>query len=160
MAQAQCCTLLQPRRAAACRYCSCAIFCICMCRCMRCALTHAGMLPHCVQEGLQARGFTVERLNTYNTVPVESLPAADLAAAKAACVVAFASPSAVKAWLACAGGQDVADVAIACIGAGLCKQAPAVHARSNSSVCARRTETSGPLCVQGARQLRQRRGWA
>lgn len=61
----------------------------------------------------------MDRLNTYNTVPVQSLPAADLAAAKGASVVAFASPSAIKAWLACAGGQDAADVAIACIGAGL-----------------------------------------
>lgn len=69
-----------------------------------------------MQDDLAARGFSVERLDTYNTVPVRALPAADLAAAKAAKVVAFASPSAIKAWLACAGGQDAADVAVACIG--------------------------------------------
>lgn len=70
-----------------------------------------------VQAGLTARGFTVERLNTYNTVPVEALPALELAAARGAKVWAFASPSAIKAWLACAGGQGATDVAIACIGA-------------------------------------------
>ena len=59
----------------------------------------------------------MRRLNTYNTVQVQSLPASDVAAAKQASVVAFASPSAVKAWLACVGDQDSADVAIACIGA-------------------------------------------
>ncbi|EIE21204.1 tetrapyrrole biosynthesis, uroporphyrinogen III synthase [Coccomyxa subellipsoidea C-169] len=69
-----------------------------------------------LQEGLEARGFSVRRLNTYNTVPVQSLPAADVEAAKQARVVAFASPSAVKAWLACVGDQESADVAIACIG--------------------------------------------
>jgi hypothetical protein len=72
------------------------------------------------QAGLSARGFVVRRLNTYNTVPVESLPQPALKAAKAAAVVAFASPSAVKAWMACIGGQDVADVAIACIGGSVC----------------------------------------
>lgn len=70
-----------------------------------------------VQEGLAARGFRVRRLNTYSTVQVQSLPAADVASAKSASVIAFASPSAVKAWLACMDGQDAADVTIACIGA-------------------------------------------
>ena len=69
-----------------------------------------------LQEGLQHRDFTVRRLNTYNTVPVESLAAADVAAAREGSVAAFASPSAVKSWLALVGGQDTADVAIACIG--------------------------------------------
>ena len=74
------------------------------------------MLSMLLQEGLEARGFSVVRLNTYNTVQVHSLPSADVAAAKQARVVAFASPSAVKAWLACVGDQQTADVAIACIG--------------------------------------------
>jgi uroporphyrinogen-III synthase len=69
-----------------------------------------------LQAGLSARGFTVRRLNTYNTVPVQSLPGQALDAARSAAVVAFASPSAVKAWIACVGGQDKANVAIACIG--------------------------------------------
>lgn len=72
-----------------------------------------------MQAGLNARGFSVRRLNTYNTVPVQSLPGAALIAARSASVVAFASPSAVKAWVACMGSQDQADVAIACIGAPL-----------------------------------------
>ena len=70
-----------------------------------------------MQEGLEQRGFTVRRLNTYNTVPVESLSPADVGAARSASVAAFASPSAVKSWLALVGGQDAVDVAIACIGA-------------------------------------------
>ena len=65
----------------------------------------------------------VERLNTYNTVPVQSLPAADLAIAKAAQVVAFASPSAVKAWLECAGSQAAVDMGVACIGTGVATRA-------------------------------------
>ena len=69
-----------------------------------------------LQEGLQHRDFIVRRLNTYNTVPVESLAPADVAAAQEASVAAFASPSAIKSWLALVGGQDTADVAIACIG--------------------------------------------
>ncbi|CAK0733830.1 hypothetical protein CVIRNUC_000340 [Coccomyxa viridis] len=69
-----------------------------------------------LQEGLQHRDFAVRRLNTYNTVPVESLAEADVAAAREASVAAFASPSALKSWLALVGGQDIADVAIACIG--------------------------------------------
>ena len=65
---------------------------------------------------MQHRDFAVRRLNTYNTVPVESLAEADVAAAREASVAAFASPSALKSWLALVGGQDIADVAIACIG--------------------------------------------
>jgi hypothetical protein len=70
-----------------------------------------------MQEGLEQRGFTVSRLNTYNTVPVESLSPADLDAARSASVAAFASPSAVKSWLALVGDLNAVDVAIACIGA-------------------------------------------
>lgn len=49
-----------------------------------------------LQRGLESRGFKVLRLNTYDTLPVESLNEEELAAARAAAVVAFASPSAVK----------------------------------------------------------------
>ena len=94
------------------------------------ACTHVVRL-RALQAGLSARGFAVERLNTYNTVPVQSLPAADLATATAAQVVAFASPSAVKAWLECAGSQAAADMAIACIGAG----APSQHDVHCESLC-------------------------
>ena len=69
-----------------------------------------------VQEGLELRGFQVRRLNTYNTVPVQALQPAEVKAARGACVAAFASPSAVKSWIALVGGQDTADVAVACIG--------------------------------------------
>ncbi len=58
------------------------------------------------------------RLNTYSTLPVAALPPAALARARAARVIAFASPSAIKAWLELAGvgGREVA---AACIGATL-----------------------------------------
>lgn len=69
-----------------------------------------------VQEGLEQRGFQVRRLNTYNTVPVQTLQPADVKAARGASVAAFASPSAVKSWIALVEGQATADVAIACIG--------------------------------------------
>lgn len=62
-----------------------------------------------LQEGLAARGFAVERLNTYTTLPVPrgDLPAAAVAAARRAAVVALASPSAAKAWLeVIAGGSS------------------------------------------------------
>lgn len=47
--------------------------------------------------GLASRGFTVTKLDTYETVPAE-WSAAQLAEAKAADVVTFASPSTVKVW--------------------------------------------------------------
>ena len=72
-----------------------------------------------VQEGLEQRGFKVRRLNTYNTVPVQHLQPADVEAARGASVAAFASPSAIKSWVGLMGGQDRANVAIACIGACL-----------------------------------------
>lgn len=55
-----------------------------------------------VETGLQARGFEVRRLNTYDTVPATWDETAGAAAAGAA-VVAFGSPSAVKTWAARVG---------------------------------------------------------
>jgi len=58
-----------------------------------------------LEEGLRARGFSVTRLNTYTTLPVapSALDPTALAAALDAPVIALASPSAAKAWLAAAG---------------------------------------------------------
>lgn len=64
-----------------------------------------------VETGLQARGFEVRRLNTYDTVPATWDETAGSAAAAAA-VAAFGSPSAVKTWAARVG------VAVATTGAG------------------------------------------
>ena len=55
-----------------------------------------------LESGLVARGFHVQRLNTYDTVPAEWDASAE-AAAMAASVVAFGSPSAVKTWAVRAG---------------------------------------------------------
>lgn len=52
-----------------------------------------------LETGLQARGFEVRRLNTYDTVPA-SWDEDAVAAAAAATVAAFGSPSAVKTWAA------------------------------------------------------------
>jgi uroporphyrinogen-III synthase len=75
-----------------------------------------------LQAGLESRGcFAVTRLNTYDTLPVEvgELGEVDLARARAAAVVALASPSAVRAWIAAVGGVGPAasGPAVAAIGA-------------------------------------------
>jgi len=71
--------------------------------------------PGTLQEGLTARGFGVERLNTYTTRAVEE-PSDDMLALMANTdIVTFGSPSAVKAWAkhssrrppcACIGGTS------------------------------------------------------
>mmetsp|Transcript_31382 Transcript_31382/g.46365 ORF Transcript_31382/g.46365 Transcript_31382/m.46365 type:complete len:133 (+) Transcript_31382:251-649(+) len=70
-----------------------------------------------LQDGLEARGFTVTRLNTYDTIPA-TWNAHQTEMAKGANVVCFASPSAVKSWVK---NQEKANgrcerVAAACIG--------------------------------------------
>ena len=56
-----------------------------------------------LQDGLEARGATVVRLNTYSTERVERLSPEDVAAAVRADVVTFGSPSAVRAWVELCG---------------------------------------------------------
>lgn len=84
-----------------------------------------------IEAGLTARGFNVRRLNTYDTVPAEWDSGAE-AAAKAASVAAFGSPSAVKTWarkMGVAPGtnrQGTGDALAACIGktsARACREA-------------------------------------
>jgi uroporphyrinogen-III synthase len=69
-----------------------------------------------LQQGLLARGFQVERLNTYDTLPVTSLAPEQLKAARTAQVVAVASPSAVRAWVGFVGEETATRIAVACIG--------------------------------------------
>lgn len=69
-----------------------------------------------LQEGLQARGFDVVRLNTYDTIPVKVLEPEVLQRAQMADVIAIASPSAVKAWVGFAGIEVARRQAVACIG--------------------------------------------
>jgi len=64
-----------------------------------------------LQDGLQKRGFTVTRLNTYTTEPA-TWTETNFEAANAACVVTFASPSAVKVWAERMGTETP----VACIG--------------------------------------------
>lgn len=56
-----------------------------------------------LQDGLEARGATVVRLNTYSTESVRSLRDEDIAEAVCADVVTFGSPSAVHAWIELCG---------------------------------------------------------
>lgn len=69
-------------------------------------------------DGLAARrcGFALHRLDTYTTVPAAHLPAAAAERAADAAVVTFASPSAVKAWLALLAPEAARAAAVACIG--------------------------------------------
>lgn len=103
-----------------------------------------------IQEGLRARGFDVSgmengfgqsrfdarnsplirsqvtRLNTYNTQPATSVDPVALERARKADVIAFASPSAIKAWIHHAGAKQPATLSIACIGetsASACRRA-------------------------------------
>ena len=70
-----------------------------------------------LQDGLEARGYKVVRLNTYNTVTVKDLNPAQEKAARAAKVVAIASPSTLKAWVEIVGQEHAAATSVACIGA-------------------------------------------
>mmetsp|Transcript_93884 Transcript_93884/g.265205 ORF Transcript_93884/g.265205 Transcript_93884/m.265205 type:complete len:344 (+) Transcript_93884:46-1077(+) len=66
-----------------------------------------------LQNGLRARGFVLERLNSYVTRGVQELGAEDVALMEEVAIATFGSPSAVKAWAHhCRRGQAVA----ACIG--------------------------------------------
>jgi uroporphyrinogen-III synthase len=66
-----------------------------------------------LQKGLEARGFQVTRLNTYDTVTA-SWTEEQKEQSKRVKVACFASPSSIKGWLLNTGGNR--DVAAACIG--------------------------------------------
>jgi len=66
-----------------------------------------------LQNGLEARGFKVTRLNTYDTVTA-SWTEEQKELAKRVKVVCFASPSSIKGWLKNTDGNK--DVVAACIG--------------------------------------------
>ncbi|KAL3802550.1 hypothetical protein ACHAWO_002956 [Cyclotella atomus] len=68
-----------------------------------------------LQNGLEERGFSVSRLNTYDTVPA-TWTAEQLSLAESAQVACFASPSAVKAWLKNTASIDTPRAIAACIG--------------------------------------------
>ena len=69
-----------------------------------------------MEDGLRARGFRVERLNTYTTAKVAELAPEAEATLRAARVVAFASPSAVRACVALLGSARADRITAACIG--------------------------------------------
>lgn len=68
-----------------------------------------------LQNGLEERGFTVLRLNTYDTVPA-SWDDGQISLAKSATVACFASPSAVKAWLKNTADLETPRALASCIG--------------------------------------------
>uniref|UniRef100_A0A1J3HF42 Uroporphyrinogen-III synthase n=1 Tax=Noccaea caerulescens TaxID=107243 RepID=A0A1J3HF42_NOCCA len=69
-----------------------------------------------IEEGLSRRGFEVLRLNTYTTVPVQSVDAMLLQQALSAPVLSVASPSAVRAWLNLIQNAEQWSNYVACIG--------------------------------------------
>jgi len=68
-----------------------------------------------LQDGLEARGFKVTRLNAYDTRPVSSVSTEALEQALEADCITVASPSALKAWLTIAGNHP-SHMKVACIG--------------------------------------------
>jgi len=85
-----------------------------------------------LQDGLEARGCIVTRLNTYNTVKVSEVPADLLKLAAASDVITIGSPSAVKAWVTIAGQEVAERIPVACIGETSAKAAsklglPQIH---------------------------------
>ncbi|KAL7542346.1 hypothetical protein ACHAXR_012535, partial [Thalassiosira sp. AJA248-18] len=68
-----------------------------------------------LQNGLEERGFTVTRLNTYDTVPA-SWSSDQISLAQSANVVCFASPSAIKAWLKNTAELETPRALASCIG--------------------------------------------
>ncbi|KAL7546501.1 hypothetical protein ACHAWF_009864 [Thalassiosira exigua] len=68
-----------------------------------------------LQNGLEARGFDVLRLNTYDTVPA-SWNEEQIILAQSARVACFASPSAVTAWLANTDNLETPRALACCIG--------------------------------------------
>ncbi|CAE6012383.1 unnamed protein product [Arabidopsis arenosa] len=69
-----------------------------------------------IVEGLSKRGFEVVRLNTYTTVPVQSVDTVLLQQAVSAPVLSVASPSAVRAWLNLIQNEEQWSNYVACIG--------------------------------------------
>ena len=71
----------------------------------------SALAANVVEDGLNARGIATRRIDTYTTVPAE-WDASALASARAASIVTFASPSAVRVWAERVG----TDATAVCIG--------------------------------------------
>lgn len=69
-----------------------------------------------LQNSLTASGFKVTRLNTYNTTSVGSVDPQLLEKARAAEIVTFGSPTAVKAWIELVGLEAAQRYLSVCIG--------------------------------------------
>lgn len=70
-----------------------------------------------LQASLEASGFAVDCVRTYDTVGVSAVDPGLLARALEADVVTFGSPSAVKAWVALVGAEAARGTVSVCIGA-------------------------------------------
>ncbi len=89
----------------------------------RCLYPASAIAGAQLQDSLSARGFQIERLDVYSTAKVTSLSAADLAAFGTARAVAFASPSAVRAYKDVVGETDVCAVCIGSTSAAAAEEA-------------------------------------
>lgn len=72
----------------------------------------SAIAPGTLQQGLESRGFEVERFDSYTTQPVQSLSEDTLALMATVDIVTFGSPSAVKAWAKHSASRPIC----ACIG--------------------------------------------
>ena len=89
----------------------------------RCLYPASAIAGAQLQDSLSARGFQIERLDVYSTAKVTSLSAAALAAFGTARAVAFASPSAVRAYKDVVGETDVCAVCIGSTSAAAAEEA-------------------------------------
>ncbi|CAE6930529.1 UROS [Symbiodinium sp. CCMP2456] len=103
--------------------------------------------------GLEARGFVVDRLNTYTTQPVLKHSAEDLALMEQSSVATFGSPSAVRAWAQATETRPIA----ACIG-GTSRDA-AEEAGFDQILCPEKPGIPGwaEVTVQAIRQVLEAR---
>lgn len=113
----------------------------------------SAIAPGTLQKGLEARGFVVDRLNTYTTQPVLKHSAEDLALMEQSAVATFGSPSAVRAWAQATEKRPIA----ACIG-GTSRDA-AEEAGFDQILCPEKPGIPGwaEVTVQAIRQVLEAR---
>ncbi len=106
-------------------------------------------------DGLRSKGWAVDEVVAYRTLPAPPPPAAVVRELENASAVTFASPSAVDAYLAARGGGGrplPVPPVVACIGAAT---AAAAHAAGLSRVVVARDPSAGALVAAVAEGLAQ-----
>ena len=115
----------------------------------------SALAENTIAEGLAERGLRTQRIDTYTTVPADWAPA-DLARAKAARLVTFGSPSAVRVWAERVGTAAAA----VCIGettaaeARICGFAEVVAPASPGRNRKALTEAWAACCAEAVEKMR------